>query len=118
MNMVPYIGIPYEKLDCWDLVSMLYDRELDIQLGDRTEQGENILCGNWLEIDKGSIQPFDVLLFTNSELEKHVGVALDRCRFLHSIAGLNSCIDSYSRSQWKDRLMKVYRHSQLTYRVV
>lgn len=113
-----YIGLSYEKLDCWDLVCAVFDQELDIQLGDRHDQGGHILSGSWVEIDNDSIQPYDVLLFSTSDLDKHVGLALERGKFLHSIAGLNSCIDSYHRSQWKNRLRKAYRHSQLMYRVV
>lgn len=111
--MIQYIGIPYEEMDCWDLVAYLYSNEFDIDLGDREAQAQGIQHGEWIEIDIGEERKHDVLVFSDSSLHKHVGICLDHGKFLHSIAGLNSCIDSYKRTMWSGRLRKVYRHKAL-----
>lgn len=115
--MKEFIGIPYEQLDCWDLVQAVYARYLDMDLGDRTEQSGHIKDGTWGEVNVEELQRYDVLVFDDG-FQPHVGLVIDGGRFLHTIAGVNSCVDSYKRSQWRDRLRKAYRHKRLAYMVV
>lgn len=115
--MIP-IGLPYEQADCWDLVRLVYRNEFWIDLGSRWAQIAGIRDGDWTEV-QGGVKTFDVLLFRDGPLNKHVGVVIDpeKGRFLHTMKATGAVVSDYRSKQWKDRLQKIYRHRFLTSKV-
>ena len=104
-----WIGIPYSRLRCWDLVVAVYIEVWDLYLGTPEDQIVGIKQGDWQPVAAGKEQPWDVIVFDTSADEPHVGLVLEQGRFLHTMAGIDSCTDSYRAMKWKDRIRKIYR---------
>lgn len=93
---------------------MIYADMLGMQIGEVTEQGPAIKNKRWIEVKFSKIEPFDVLLFRNNSLGRHVGMAIDESRMIHTDEGIDSCIENYTSATWKHRLKAAYRHSLLS----
>jgi len=126
MNLVPYIGIPYEPngrsikaLDCWGLVILLYLREFGITLPDYREQYkhshdwkavEDTVLGNlgeWTLVEKK--EPGDLLVFNILGHPIHTAVYLGDNNFLHCFQNTHSCIERLDSITWARRLVGAYR---------
>lgn len=115
MDWGAYIGLPYEGMNCWQLIRKVYSEALYIELGDEKETTANIQ-DSWYSVQPGSEQIYDVLVFDGEA--KHVGLVIEPGRFIHNEhSGTNSCIESYRAPKWKDRIKRIYRNRLLAYSV-
>ena len=129
MDVSKYIGLPFKPLgrdfdgcDCWGLVRLIYNRELDIELPSLTYADKfdpielNALLTSeekhWTSIELGKERPGDVLALRS--INPHVGMIIDNTRMIHIQATTRACIDRYKRIAWAKRIMGIYRHAALT----
>ena len=116
-HWINYIGIPYDRYNCWELIRLIYLDILGIDLGSQDTQSNGSHYDNWLVVPKGKEHTYDVLLFKEWEDHRHVGLVIKTGRFIHTRAGVGSSTESYKASQWAHRLKAIYRHKLLTYTV-
>ncbi len=109
-----YIGIPYEKLDCYQLLQKilkdLWNYNLDILYQNTPErQKANALIND----EKNKFQKVtipklgDIILFKIQGVPCHIGLYLNEKNFLHTKAGVGSCIERYDN--WQKRIVGYYR---------
>lgn len=103
-----YIGIPYEKTNCFGLIKKFYKDQFGVELKDyfdgvppEGQDAQNLIVsskGDFAQVQ--SPQFGDVVVIRLYGLESHVGVCLDDRQFLHSIKNTGSVIEplkKYSR---------------------
>ena len=106
-----YISIPYEEVDCYGLVRLVYKEQYATELQpiespDKLEDWDVVFEGK----GEPAIKEGDVLMFKDDPINRHVGIAIDEQYMLHTIKGVNSCLERWKRLNWRGRLVKVYRH--------
>lgn len=123
-----YIGIPYldkgrdkEGLDCWGLVRLVYSNEFNIDLPSFADQytHENVpgiaeLIAmhqeGWVKVDIP--KSGDTVLMKSFGEEAHIGVVTLPGFFLHVRAGNTSIVESLESTQWKKRIIGIYRYKE------
>jgi cell wall-associated NlpC family hydrolase len=115
-----YVGLPFSdgKLDCWGLACQIYKNELNIILPrygeisafDLAKVALKITAGkdseNWQAVERSDLMPFDmvVMRYATSRRVGHVGVAIDKTRFIHTEKVTNAVIVPYSHYSVRERL--------------
>ena len=113
MNYLDYLGIEYSEYNCYELLRLVYEKELGIILPNfQAEKIINERVDNWIEIES-DFKIFDVLLFSRGN-GRHVGIVVGDNLMLHTVNNKNSCVERYDRKQWKNNLISVYRHRNRT----
>jgi len=108
MYVADLIGIPFEKMQCWDLVREIYKRE-HRPLPDYTEmlRGTTV-CSNLVEPihtpEPGCICAYAL---KGGDAIDHVAVYLGVNQIIHATEGSGVCIEPYSR--YVSRLIGLYR---------
>jgi len=121
MNAAAYVGAHYELRGCWELLRRVYRAELQIDLPsyasaaptmDRERLSELIRAERaaWISIAPGDERPTDAILFRVLGRESHIGIVVEKGRFLHARPGTQACIESYRAPQWSRRVEGFYRH--------
>lgn len=120
--MKKYIGKPYEKYNCLDLVKEFYKDNFDIKLSNyfegpqvpSSEEVEALIISN-----KGSFctvlgEPEfgDIVSIKLYGIECHIGVCLGDGKFLHSTKKIGSNMDTLSR--YSSMIAGYYRHKETT----
>jgi cell wall-associated NlpC family hydrolase len=126
MNLLSYIGVPYKPrgampnaADCWTLIRAFAEVELgqhwpefmydarhykraarDLILEETTGPG-----GRWQRAETPQLG--DVLIFRMNTVPMHCAVALDDRDMLHTLEGINSCVDRIET--WKEALIGIWR---------
>lgn len=132
-----YIVIPFkehgrdeEGCDCWGLARLIWKKECGILVpsyGDtysktsrnaRDEVSKTIKengteSEEWVKIKSGQEREFDAILLRVNDRPMHVGVVLPNKKFIHTLAKTNTCIQSYSGMEWRDRVLGFYRNAAL-----
>lgn len=62
---------------------------------------------NWDKVDNP--QPLDVVLFRFGDTETHLGLMIDKIRFIHCEKHINTVIERIDSMKWKKRIEGVYR---------
>lgn len=62
---------------------------------------------NWDKIDKP--QAMDIVLFRFGDTEIHLGLMVDKNRFLHCERKINTVIERIDSAKWKNRIEGIYR---------
>lgn len=128
-----YIGLLFlgggktrDGLDCWGLARLVYRERLGIELDDYSGLYLSDCAAKdiapliaraaaepqWRCVDKESVEPFDVLVFRRASLAAHLGLVVDRRRFLHvNDDQILSCVQSYAEGPWSRLLIAAYRHA-------
>lgn len=123
-----YTRIPYQKdgrsrkgLDCWGLVSLIYQERLGTILPDcagilkdqsvaslrelaRTMKKEQ---QKWTKVEKP--QEYDLVLIRAGMF--HVGVVAAKNLMIHIDAGIDSVVEPLNGLQWKNRIEGYYRYA-------
>lgn len=109
-----YISIPYEKVNCWQLVQKVYAAEYGIDVGEKNAQSKNLKDHEWVDVLMNGLGYLegDVILFRERVMKKHVGLLLSPQLMLHTLEGSNSCIERWESLQWRDRIVGIYRHKK------
>jgi len=114
-----YISIPYDAMNCWQLVMKVYAAEFGIGIGDKDQQSDYLRDRNWVDVIQEGLGGLegDVILFRMDKRVKHVGLLLDSENMLHTLEGCNSCIERWHSPIWESRLVGIYRHSKRCTRI-
>ncbi|MDY0009750.1 MAG: NlpC/P60 family protein [Bdellovibrionales bacterium] len=127
-----YIGLPFRDhgrdrsgLDCWGLVRLVMAEQFAIALPSLCTEYENTLALDdisnvirgqipaWDHIPTGQEACGDVIVLRLHGLPLHVGIVLGDCHMLHVEARIDSAIERYDQSRWKDRIYGFYRRRAL-----
>lgn len=119
MNLMKYVGRPYDKYNCFDLVKEFYmdHFQLDIKnyfeggpVPDRREVESLIVSnkGDFVKVDKPAFG--DIVVLKLYGLECHIGVCIDTSRFLHSAKKIGSTLDRLER--YGNMVAGFYRHRE------
>jgi hypothetical protein len=112
-----YLGLPYEKYNCFDIVKDFYKDFFDLDLSNyfegsavpnRKEISSLIISnkGDFVEVDTPEVG--DIVVIRLFGFECHMGVCIGGGEFIHSSKGVGSHIGRLSRYQ---RLISgYYRH--------
>lgn len=120
MNIIRYVGRDYEKYNCFDLVKEFYQNELGLTLsnyfeGEVVPNRKEIEC--LIKTNKGDFERVDVPQFGDIVVinlygySSHIGVCLDRIKFLHSMKKVGSCLDTLQR--YSKMIEGFYRHREI-----
>jgi len=128
IDIAPYVGIPYLNrgrnmfgIDCWGIVRLIYKDALNITLGtldgyadsESKDQVSRVIksesAAHWEEVD--APREYDVVVFNLAGKPCHVGLMLDGYKFIHSLAGRDTCIESISKVIWRNRIDSIWRHN-------
>lgn len=114
-----YIGIPWEKMDCWALSKEILSRHFDILIEgpeyNPTDSGDiqwslvNRYRKDWIKTQRASTG--DLVLFTFYMGRPHMGVCLNSSEFVHSTRYAGVCIERFSSPRWHRRIEGFYRYS-------
>lgn len=115
MDWSSFVGLPWRDrgrgnggYDCWGLLVAAFGQGTRIELPsyaadyvtatDRDDAARLFAgeVGDWVEISREQLQPFDVVVLSNRR-RLHVGLAVDRRRMLHMPFQATSVIEPLSR---------------------
>lgn len=120
-----YVGIPYRAegrdwagCDCWGLCVLVFREQLGITLPNYSGYSDPLSAEAAALVAQGRQawqpvarpQPFDVVLFRVNGQPHHIGLIIREGWMLHTVAGRDSCIESYQRPYWAARLEGFYRY--------
>ncbi len=124
-----YIGLPFRDhgrdrsgLDCWGLVRLVLGEQFGIALPSLATEYEHTLALDdisgvirrqipmWQSVTEGTERCGDVVVLRLHGLPLHVGVVLGDGYMLHVEARIDSAIEKYDQTRWKDRIYGFYRH--------
>lgn len=119
IRLFKYIGKPYDKYNCFDLVKEFYFDYYGLDLKnyfegpvpDRKEVESLIVSnkGDFVKIE-GKPQFGDVVVIRLYGFECHIGVCINASQFLHSAKGIGSNIDRLER--YSKMIAGFYRHRE------
>jgi cell wall-associated NlpC family hydrolase len=118
MDLNKYIGIKYSDYNCWELVTLFYRNELNVELPkyyekrseDRDKLSEIIYDkkSEYVEVPFKDLRKYDLLLFYVKGVASHIGVYLGRGKFLHTREDIDTVIEALDN--WKTKLAGIYRY--------
>ncbi|MFN7115025.1 MAG: C40 family peptidase [Alphaproteobacteria bacterium] len=127
-----YIGLPFRDhgrdrsgLDCWGLVRLVMAEQFGIALPSLSGEYEHTLALDdisgviraqipaWHALDSGAEHCGDVVVLRLHGQPLHVGIVLGDRHMLHVEARIDSAIERYDQTRWKDRIYGFYRHRSL-----
>lgn len=117
--LLKYIGRPYEKYNCFDLVKEFYADNFGLELKNYFEgpvptpkEVETLIVTNKGEFLKVEGKPMfgDIVVIKLYGLECHIGVCIDASRFLHSAKKIGSNMDRLER--YSKMIAGYYRHKE------
>ena len=128
MKYVEYLKIPFKHLgrdysgaDCFGLLRLFYQKELNVILKDFTnysedwaKKGKNYFLEMYREwgfsrVSKGNFKFGDAVLFKTNNVISHVGIVLDDIYFIH-MSKKGCSIHSYIDGEWGCRLFGAFRY--------
>lgn len=109
------VGLPYERVNCWDLVVLFYRQIFKYELAPYYEDGKtdpNTVQGlvNIARTDFERVtepQFGDIILMKMMGVESHIGVYISSEKFLHTQTKTGSCLDSLAK--WQKIVVGYYR---------
>lgn len=121
INLFKYIGKPYEKYNCLDLVKEVYLDNFGITIKDYFEgpvpdraNVEALIVSNKGEFISVDDKPQfgDIVVIRLYGFECHIGVCIDSKHFIHSIKTSGSCMERLER--YHHMITGYYRHKATT----
>jgi cell wall-associated NlpC family hydrolase len=116
-------GRNYEGWDCWGPSRCAYQDILGVELpsfiDDYVNAGDtkasrrvinDIILSqkhNWIKVEQS--EALDVVLFRFGDTETHLGLMIDKNRFLHCEKKINTVIERIDSLKWRRRVEGVYR---------
>jgi cell wall-associated NlpC family hydrolase len=98
-------GLSRRGIDCSGFVYVTFKSKLGIILPRSTElQG-----GSGTGVNRSELRPGDLVFFRTGIFERHVGVYLERGRFLHASTSQGVTISELEDAYWKQRYWKARR---------
>ena len=125
-----YVGIPFAYkgrtpagADCYGLICLVYRNEYHIVLADylyddnpnRNDIARLFYDGksspSWRMVVFH--QPDDIVLFHTQGVPFHCGLIIDDQYMLHTSEKIESCIERFTRPEWRNRILAFYRHKEM-----
>lgn len=115
-----YIGRPYEKANCLDIAREFYMREFQIEIKQYYEgptpgpkDVEALIVSNKGEFVAVSDEPQfgDLVVIRLYGVECHLGIFIQKGKFLHSIKTAGSVLDNLTK--YEKMIVGFYRHKGL-----
>jgi cell wall-associated NlpC family hydrolase len=120
-----YVGLPYDEtaLTCWALIVRIYREQFGIELDAHAGTPPADLYATWADADaeRGTAQWTQVVSERDAKLgdvvllrplgRMHVGMIVERGRFLHVINNRTSSIERVQL--WRPRIVGMFRHAAL-----
>ena len=116
-----YVGLPFEKYNCWQLVCLVYKNELNIILDTYKNEyhdscdRENIasiytreMHQVYFKVDKP--QSFDVAVCRVRGQPWHTGIVIEPNEMLHTQLHIDAVVQRYDQFTWKNRILGFYRY--------
>lgn len=116
-------GRTYSGWDCWGLPFLAYrdilGKDLPNFVDDYVNAGDtkasrrvihDIILSqkqNWDKVD--SPRALDVILFRFGEEQTHLGLMIDKSRFIHCEKKINTVIERIDSAKWQKRVEGIYR---------
>lgn len=119
MELLKYIGRPYEEYHCFDLVKEFYRDHYNLDLKDYFEGNivperkvvESLIVSSKGDFEKVSVPTYgDIIVIRLFGYACHVGVFIGDNRFLHSVRGTGSCVETIEK--YKNLIEGYYRHRE------
>ncbi len=122
---IPFVdkGRGIDGCDCWGLVRLIYQNELNIELPDYLDLYEStkdyyvISKLNELESQKfpsvplSDLREFDVITLRVRNAPIHVAVALGNGYMIHCERDINTVCERINSMKWKSRIVGVNRYA-------
>lgn len=127
-----YIGLPFKEhgrdatgLDCWGLVRLVLHEQFGYPLPSYTQEykspydvrGVSALIGReaqkWQPVKSGTEKCADVIVLRLRGQPLHTGLVLGDGTMLHIERFIDSAIERYTNSQWRDRIDGFYRYQNI-----
>lgn len=126
MQIIPYIGVPYQprgkyptSADCWTLIrafalnelgldfpEFMYDVEyLQASAEERIMEEVGPMGRRWEKVEDPGVGT--VILFRMRGLISHCAIGIGDSLILHTLEGRMSCIEPFEN--WKQRVFGIYR---------
>lgn len=124
-----YVGVPFKEkgrsmdgFDCWGLVQWSFAAEREIFLPGYLECYEDTqdrtVLGTLIEQQKttvwepvtGKHQGFDIIICNMRGVPMHVGIVTRPGFMLHCARGVNTVIERYDTSKWRNSIEGVVRY--------
>ena len=120
-SLVKYIGIPYEKMDCYDLCKKFYKEEFGVELPDQhyidnrdVKEMAEVVGSCKEEFVKVSDPRFgDLVLLRVWGMPAHVGLYVNDKIILHTQEKIGSMLENIS-PRWVNRIEGYYRWPNLS----
>ena len=120
MNLSKYIGREYGTYNCFDLAKEFYSDFFSLELKNYFEgpvvpnrkEIECLVISNKGDFERVPRPVFgDIVVINLFGYSSHIGVCVDRRKFLHSTRTAGSCLDSLPR--YSKMIEGFYRHQEL-----
>jgi len=132
-SLAQYIGIPFRAngrdpatgWDCWGCARYVMRYVYDIPVPDELDDLEyNIKrlprCADliahyqaqsrWDAVPMDLAQEGDVVLLRMNGHPVHMGLTVERGKMIHVWSGIDTCIESYVKTDWISRIVGIYRY--------
>lgn len=135
-----YVGIPFvlrgrsiEGADCWGLFALILKEQFGIEIpAHDTDHYEELAAKErwkrlaaliveqrerekqiWIPIDICDATIGDDLILRMLNLPLHVSFVVAPGWMIHTELGIDSVLENFERSNWKNRILGAYRHEQI-----
>ena len=116
-----YIGLDFDKANCWQLVCRVYKEQFNIELPFLDNEYQNSQDRNNIknlynrEIPRAwqKVHPpvcGDVIVLRIQGQPWHCGIVIANNHMLHTQKGLQAVIEKFSNMIWKQRIIGFYRY--------
>ena len=127
-----YLRIPFKDKgrsengsDCWGLVRIIYQKELNVELPSYLEYNNTLDVrkipsllkvnseSDWSRVELGDEQPYDVVVLNLRNNPMHVGVVVEKGFMVHCEKGRETYHTEYTKhADWKNRIYGIFRHKK------
>lgn len=117
-------GRGYTGWDCWGLVFAAYRDVLGIAIPSyhddyksvaSNEELEQLITSerdsSWIEVTEQKHRPGDLVLLRIEGRSTHVGIVVVEGMMLHTDIDVGTAYESYRGTEWKDRIVGVWRYA-------
>jgi cell wall-associated NlpC family hydrolase len=129
-----YVGIPFLErgrsstgCDCWGLIRLILLQEFSLFIPSlchlylttsdvrKIEQvyRDAPERNYWRRIETRDANPGDLIVLRLGGHACHFGVYIGDMRFIHTHAGIDSCIESLDSIRWRTKIVEVLRHRSI-----
>ena len=118
-----YVGIPFEQVNCWQLVCKIYREQLAIDLpyldDDYADALDKAAIANLYERELATVwqkvhtpTPFDCIVFRIQGQLWHVGLIVAKNEMLHTHDKIDSTVERYNTRLWRHRIDGFYKYKK------